>query len=526
MAEERGPRAPQNGASSHRAGLSARYFCTAGRGMEPFLVREVQTRLDAAQVEYVSGKVFFTTSAAFSMLKKLKSAERLFLLMNKYPPLSISRNKGRVIHDIQRLVNETPRHWLDLVTLWRSLHCQEVKQENMCEEYPDSQKWKLEEERSIKNKKQKTERVSETVSDETQIENQQSCDTSGVHKDNVLSWGRSFLGKTPELIQEKSIENSSCFSFRVSCRCSGALAKIFTSQEIGRIIGTALMKSFGWKADLRNPDIEIFVHLNDIYSVIGIPVFRLPLANRVYIKTAGLRSTIAWAMTSLAEIKAGAFVLDPSCGLGTILLEAATEWPNVHYLGSDISDSQLQGAYSNIKTAGLMDKIELLKASVTALPLPSESIDVVLADIPFGKKFEITKDMMLLPKVFQEIERVLCAGGIVVLLLSQELYNLSSDMASGPGTKNCISLESTSVCKESAVTSINSTKEKSISPRTVSLSTQDAEKKDISDKRTNFGSLVLVESFAVSLGKTDAVICKYKKETGGFASEHHPGRLA
>lgn len=31
-------------------------------------------------------------------------------------------------------------------------------------------------------------------------------------------------------------------------------------------------------------------------------VCRLPLANREYIKTAGLRSTVAWAMASLAEI--------------------------------------------------------------------------------------------------------------------------------------------------------------------------------------------------------------------------------
>lgn len=28
-------------------------------------------------------------------------------------------------------------------------------------------------------------------------------------------------------------------------------------QEVGKIIGIALMKSFGWKADLRNPDIEV-----------------------------------------------------------------------------------------------------------------------------------------------------------------------------------------------------------------------------------------------------------------------------
>lgn len=31
-------------------------------------------------------------------------------------------------------------------------------------------------------------------------------------------------------------------------------------------------------------------------------VCRLPLANREYIRTAGLRSTVAWAMASLAEI--------------------------------------------------------------------------------------------------------------------------------------------------------------------------------------------------------------------------------
>lgn len=31
-------------------------------------------------------------------------------------------------------------------------------------------------------------------------------------------------------------------------------------------------------------------------------VYRLPLANREYIRTAGLRSTVAWAMASLAEI--------------------------------------------------------------------------------------------------------------------------------------------------------------------------------------------------------------------------------
>jgi len=39
-----------------------------------------------------------------------------------------------------------------------------------------------------------------------------------------------------------------------------------------------------------------------VLSYTDFGVYRLPLANREYIKTAGLRSTVAWAMASLAEI--------------------------------------------------------------------------------------------------------------------------------------------------------------------------------------------------------------------------------
>ncbi|KAM6460971.1 U6 snRNA (guanine-N(2))-methyltransferase THUMPD2 isoform 1-T2 [Liasis olivaceus] len=493
----------------------ARYFCTAGRGMESFLVKEMQARLGATQVEYVSGKVFFNTSVELSMLKQLKSAERLFLLLKKCPPLSFCGNKGRIIQDVQKLVNENPRCWLDTVALWRSLYDQEAEQLYLCQEYPDSKKQKLEEEKNIENEKQKRQIILETVTVKNQIEDQQKCESPDVCKDIFLPQGRLFLEKTPELIQDKTIACNTYLSFRVSCRCSGVLAKLFTAQELGKIIGIALMKNFGWKADLRNPDLEIFVHLNDVYSVIGIPLFRLPLASRAYIKTAGLRSTIAWAMTSLAEIKAGAFVLDPMCGLGTILLEAATEWPDVYYFGSDISDSQLQGAYTNIRDASLIDKIELFKSSVTGLPFPSESIDTILTDIPFGKKFKITEDMKFLPRLFQELERVLCFGGTVVLLLNQELYKcISNGIAHGPQTEQHIFAESSTDCRQSDLISVEpDTKKESTGLGTVSISTQDARKEHLSCEKADLGSLVFIESFEVSLGKTNAFICKYKKVT-------------
>ncbi|XP_030892646.1 THUMP domain-containing protein 2 isoform X3 [Leptonychotes weddellii] len=317
--------------SGSRPAAGARFFCTAGRGLEPFLMREVRTRLAATQVEYISGKVFFTTCSDLNMLKKLKSAERLFLLIKKQFPLNVSsESKGKIFNEMQRLVNDDPESWLSAISIWKNLLELDAKKDKHSRRDANPLKRKVGENDITNPKKLKTEQMQELQeSRECQLEKQMEAET--VEHGGFLTSGE----KPPEAFQNDVVKAAGTpdrkdLTFRVSCRCSGTLAKTFTAQEVGRVIGIALMKQYGWKADLRNPNLEIFIHLNDIYSVVGIPVFRVPLASRAYIKTAGLRSTIAWAMASLAEIKAGAFVLDPMCGLGTILLEAAKEWPNCH----------------------------------------------------------------------------------------------------------------------------------------------------------------------------------------------------
>uniref|UniRef100_A0A452GJ06 THUMP domain-containing protein n=1 Tax=Gopherus agassizii TaxID=38772 RepID=A0A452GJ06_9SAUR len=352
---------------------------------------------------------------------------------------------------------------------------------NLSKENPESLKRKSEDEISIIRKKQKREQILETVSDECHVEEQKKSMALETNNDmDFLTKRETFLEETSESRIEKSVDiNNHSFSFRVSCRCSGAIAKVFTSQEVGRVLGITLIKQLGWKADLRNPDLELFVHLNDIYSVVGIPVFRLPLASREYIQTAGLRSTVAWAMASLAEISAGAFVLDPMCGLGTILLEAAKEWT-------------------------------VSSTVIIALPLPSESVDVVISDIPFGKKFKITKDIKLLPNILREMERVLHVGGTVVLLVSQDVHKHMGGCISNC-VENDTSLNATSDNKTGAamVKDLNP-KEENGSPRSISSSVKGVET-EYSNNITCFGSLAAVESYGVSLGKTDAFIYKYRK---------------
>ncbi|TEA25917.1 hypothetical protein DBR06_SOUSAS5710040 [Sousa chinensis] len=487
----------------------ARFFCTAGRGLEPFLMREVRSRLAATQVEYISGKVFFTTCSDLNMLKKLKSAERLFLLIKKQLPFNVSSvSKGKIFNEMQRLTNDDPESWLNAISIWKNLLELDAKKVKLSQKNANPLKRKVGE-NDIIAKKLKTAQMQE-------IQENKECQMEKQIEEETLEQGNftTKRDKSQEELQNDVAEavdtqKQNDLTFRVSCRCSGAIAKTFTAQEVGRVIGIALMKQFGWKADLRNPNLEIFIHLSDIYCVVGIPVFRVPLASRAYIKTAGLRSTIAWAMASLAEIKAGAVVLDPMCGLGTTLLEAAKEWPDVYYVGADVSDSQLLGACDNLKAAGLKDKIELLKASVIELPLPSESVDTIISDIPFGKKFKLGKDIK---HIIQEMERVLRVGGTIVLLLSEDHHrrlksceessvplNSKGSRTDKPGSTECLNPEEKAAVSEPASSSFAASNQECL------------------DRMPPFGSLVPVECYRVSLGKTDALIYKYKKS-------HSPGQ--
>ncbi|XP_019949174.2 THUMP domain-containing protein 2 isoform X1 [Paralichthys olivaceus] len=228
--------------------------------------------------------------------------------------------------------------------------------------------------------------------------------------------------KQPQLRIRPEITSSAPLSFRISCKCTGSVSRRFSSQEVSRVMGVGLSRLMGWKADLKNPQLEVNVYLSDDLCLLGIPLTRLPLAHRSYIKTTGLRSTIAWAMTSLAQIQPGFCVVDPMCGVGTILIEAAQENKAACFLGVDIDDRQLQKANENIEFAEMGNRIQLMKASSMALPLPSASVDAVICDLPFGRKFGTKTNMAAnLPVIVTEMERILCVGGSLVLLLSPQL---------------------------------------------------------------------------------------------------------
>lgn len=79
-------------------------------------------------------------------------------------------------------------------------------------------------------------------------------------------------------------------------------------------------------------------------------------------------------------------VLDLGCGRGAVLLAAAKRLPRGRAIGVDLwqadqTDNSEQATLANAEAEGVADRIELHTADMTALPLPDESVDVIVSNL-------------------------------------------------------------------------------------------------------------------------------------------------
>jgi SAM-dependent methyltransferase len=108
--------------------------------------------------------------------------------------------------------------------------------------------------------------------------------------------------------------------------------------------------------------------------------------------------------TALAELKLGETVLDLGSGGGIdVLLSARRAGPTGKAYGLDMTDEMLALANENKRKAG-MENVEFLKGEIENIPLPDNSVDVILSNCVINLSAD--KD-----KVLQEAFRVLKSGG-------------------------------------------------------------------------------------------------------------------
>ena len=108
--------------------------------------------------------------------------------------------------------------------------------------------------------------------------------------------------------------------------------------------------------------------------------------------------------TALAELKPGQVVLDLGSGGGIdVLLSAKRVGPTGKVYGLDMTDEMLELANENKRRAGV-ENVEFLKGDIEQIPLPDESVDVIISNCVIN----LSADKR---KVLSEAFRVLKPGG-------------------------------------------------------------------------------------------------------------------
>ena len=345
-----------------------RVLLTCSKGAESVVSAEAARKLGATGVRAYTGKVTCEVPAAsLCRIKDLKSAERAFVLVQDGAPLILPPYKKDGYAALVRAIESLP--WLEALQAWR---------------------------RAMK------------------------APAAVIDDDDDHA-------RIPPLPPDHSSEAASIAStssqlvrIRVTCKPPGSKNHAYQASDLAAKISSTLTSLLGWLPDAHGHLIEIMVHLSDERTFIAIYLPQGPVVARPYLLSYGLRSTTAYCLASLAGIRPGDVVLDPFCGHGTIAVEASVENPAACVLASDLDPTMVKLAVANTRHAD-RQTISVMQSDATHLPHRERSVDVVVTDLPFGKKHGAQQDIGALIGAFTaECVRVVRIGGRVVVMTYHE----------------------------------------------------------------------------------------------------------
>jgi tRNA (guanine6-N2)-methyltransferase len=189
----------------------------------------------------------------------------------------------------------------------------------------------------------------------------------------------------------------------------------YSTDEIKKTVAEGVRSEYRWQytSDDRTADLNVRVFMEHELAYVGVRLGKHPLHERAYklVERAGaLKPSVAAAMLRLAELKPGQRLLDPCCGSGTILIEAALSGAITQ--GGDLDVEAVEAARANAQAAGV--NISIKQWDARKLPLEAASVDYVMTNLPWGR--QIVADEGLYQDMCREIERVLKPNGRALLL--------------------------------------------------------------------------------------------------------------
>jgi tRNA G46 methylase TrmB len=216
--------------------------------------------------------------------------------------------------------------------------------------------------------------------------------------------------------------------YRVIARMAGEhqFRRVDMARAISR--GIAERGDHSWRPSPNEADVEFWATLLPGELLLAIRLSDERLRHRDY-KVAhlpgSLRPSVAAALALLSKPMPEDVVLDPLCGVGTLLIERAHLERYRLLIGCDRDAKALSAARENVGPR--YKPLELHGWDATALPLPDSSIAKIITNLPWGIRHGSHEDnRRLYPRILQEFHRLLQPGGKIVILTGET--RLMSDL--------------------------------------------------------------------------------------------------
>ena len=144
------------------------------------------------------------------------------------------------------------------------------------------------------------------------------------------------------------------------------------------------------------------------------------VANRPFSLPISLHPKFARALVNLARVPMAGTVLDPFCGTGGVLLEAAEL--GIRGVGIDRERGMVVGARTSLRSAGSAP--ELVVADAGRLPLRPGTVHGIATDPPYGRAASTRGEAIdrLYGRAFQAFAELLPRGGHLAIVLPSEKW--------------------------------------------------------------------------------------------------------
>lgn len=195
-------------------------------------------------------------------------------------------------------------------------------------------------------------------------------------------------------------------------------------RTLGKLI---LQNTSGTRVNLTKPDKTFYGVLTNHRLIFGLRLAEIepkPFVERrprkkPFFHPSAMNAKLARCMVNLAHPKPGAIVLDPFCGTGTTILEAALI--GCRALGTDVQRRMAEGTRKNLQKFSV--KPEAIVVADARKP-PFKRVDAVVTDPPYGKSATTLKSStkMLVVAVLSSAKPLLHEGQRICIASPKTLH--------------------------------------------------------------------------------------------------------